>query len=149
MVSRTTPLLNQPVAAPGLTRWLGGVDPLPGTELVEGIDETARTFTPGTMVGMHPGDGAPKGALVTIEIVVPAAAGTDLLWFCLGTTIGEGETAHTQGRAWPIAAGERFEHNAHMQGITSFSLRATASDGTSNPSAAITPRIKAGWDRRG
>lgn len=144
--ARTTPIPYRPVGANGVTRWIGGVDPLPAGGGVAGIGNAAVTFGPGDLVDLYPppvGDGpapAPKGHLVHLEVIAPT--GDDVLWVCFG--------AYDHARAWPVLGGERFEHNAHLQGIDSISFRAT--DGiasTSAPSAPITPRVRAEWDRRG
>lgn len=140
--TRTTPIPHRLVGAPSVTRWIGGVDIHPDSdpEAADGIDQTPVVFTPGNMVDMYAGDGSPKGMLVFVEVIAPASA--DILWVCLGG-------AYDHARAWPIYGGEHFEHIGHLQGIEQVSFRATAADGTSNPSAAIKPRIKAEWDRRG
>lgn len=138
--ARTTPIENRPVGAPGVTRWIGGVDALPGGG-VAGIGAAAVSFGPGDMVDMYPAAGAeaPKGHLVHVEVHVPA--GDDVLWVCFGP--------YDHARAWPVFGGERFEHTAHLQGIDAVSFRATAADLTSAPSAPINPRVRAEWDRRG
>lgn len=138
-MSRVTPHAHRPVGAPGQARWLGGVDLDPGAETTNGVGHSAIELTTSTAVSLRD-DAPPAGDLVGFEVRAPAG-GTDMLWVCLG--------AYSHARAWPVLPGETLERNVHMNRIASISLRATASDGSSAPVAAIKPRVYLEFDSHG